>query len=402
MSGVRVLEVAMWGFVTSAGAVLADWGADVLKVEHPVTGDPQRGLRRTGSFVVEGELNPNVEHPNRGKRSIGLDISRAEGREVLYDLVRASDVFLTSLLPRSRRRFEIDVEHIRAVNPRIVYARGSALGARGEEADRGGYDMTAFWSRASTAASITPPDVDGIITPPAPAYGDTISGTNLAGGIAAALFARERTGEPSVVDVSLLGSGVWAMGMAIDSSLLQRRAWEAPRTGTVGSANPLSALYKTADGRYLSLVMLQPGRFWAEVCRHIGREDLVDDPRFASAETIMAHADEAAALIGEAIAAEPLSHWTERLASLSGPWAPVQDTVQVTEDAQVRSNGYIGLVRTEDGDEYELVASPVQFDERPPGLRRAPRFAEHTDEVLAELGVGEERMLALKVEGTVT
>ena len=170
--------------------------------------------------------------------------------------------------------------------------------------------MTAFWARASTAASITPPDVEGMIMPPAPAYGDTISGTNLAGGIAAALFARERTGEPSVVDVSLLGSGLWAMGMAIDSSLLVGRAWVAPPTGALGSNNPLSGLYRTADDRYLSLVMLQPTRYWADVCRHIDRPDLADDPRFATAESIGEHAAEARDLVQAAIGAEPLAHWT--------------------------------------------------------------------------------------------
>jgi crotonobetainyl-CoA:carnitine CoA-transferase CaiB-like acyl-CoA transferase len=402
LAGVRVVEVAMWGFVTSAGAVLADWGADVLKVEHAVTGDPQRGLRRTGAFVVEGDVNPNVEHPNRGKRSIGLDISGEAGRVVLDDLVREADVFLTSLLPSARRRFRIEVEDVRAVNPAVVYARGSALGARGEEADRGGYDMTAFWARGATAASLTPPDVDGIITPPAPAYGDTISGTNLAGGIAAALFARERTGEPSVVDVSLLGSGVWAMGAAIAPSLLQGRPWVAPRTGAVGSRNPLSALYRTADGHYLSLVMLQPARFWADVCRHVGRSDLAEDPRFATAEGIEAHGDEAVAALREAFAAHPLPYWTKRLATLSGPWAPVQDTLQVGDDPQVRANGYVATVEAEDGTTFELVASPVQFDEQPLALRRAPAFAEHTDEVLAGLGLDQDRILALKLDGAAT
>ncbi|HEX3921018.1 MAG TPA: CoA transferase, partial [Streptosporangiaceae bacterium] len=183
LEGIGVLEVAMYGFVPSAGAVLADWGADVIKVEHAVTGDPQRGLRQTGSYRIEGDPNPNIEHANRGKRSIGLDMARAEGRDVLYDLARRADVFLTSFLPASRRRLAIDVDDIRAVSPRIVYARGSALGPRGTESERGGYDMTAFWCRGTSAASLTPPNVDGPILPP-PAYGDTISGTNLAGGIA--------------------------------------------------------------------------------------------------------------------------------------------------------------------------------------------------------------------------
>ncbi|MGO4429070.1 CoA transferase, partial [Streptomyces sp. MCAF7] len=166
-----------------------------------VNGDPQRGLRRTGSFVVEGDPNPNVAHANRGKRSLGLDIATPEGREVLYELAKGADVFLTSFLPAARARFAIDVADIRAVNPRIVYARGTALGPRGPESGKGGYDMTAFWARAGTAASITPPGTEGMVSPPGPAYGDTISGTNLAGGIAAALLRRERTGEPSVVDV---------------------------------------------------------------------------------------------------------------------------------------------------------------------------------------------------------
>ena len=212
LDGIRVLEVAMYGFVPSAGAVLTEWGADVIKVEHAITGDPQRGLRQTGLLRVEGDPNPNIEHANRNKRSIGLDMSTPEGKEVLYELARRSDVFLTSFLPGHRKKFGIDVDDIRAVNPKIIYARGSALGPRGEESVKGGYDMTAFWCRAGTAATITPPGMPGMIGPPGPAYGDTISGTNLAGGIAAALLKRERTGEPSVVDVSLLGSGFWALG----------------------------------------------------------------------------------------------------------------------------------------------------------------------------------------------
>ena len=141
----------MYGFVPSAGAVLGEWGADVIKVEHAVTGDPQRGLRQTGPLRVEGDPNPNIEHANRGKRSIGLDMSVPEGKEVLLELARRADVFLTSFLPGHRQKFGIDVDDIRAVNPKIIYARGSALGPRGEESVKGGYDMTAFWCRAGTA-----------------------------------------------------------------------------------------------------------------------------------------------------------------------------------------------------------------------------------------------------------
>ncbi|WP_460303387.1 CaiB/BaiF CoA transferase family protein [Actinocorallia aurea] len=397
LEGIRVLEVAMYGFVPSAGAVLAEWGAEVIKVEHAVHGDPQRGLRQTGSFRVEGEENPNVAHANRGKRSIGLDMSVPEGRELLKELIARADVFLTSFLPSAREKFEIDVAHVRAVNPKAIYARGSALGPRGRESDKGGYDMTAFWSRGATAASITPPNVEGLVSP-TPAYGDTISGTNLAGGIAAALFRRERTGEPSVVDVSLLGSGLWAMGHAIALSQLLDRPWEAPVTGGHASlANPLSGLYRTSDGRYLSFVMLQPGKFWADVCRHIDRPELIDDPRFATAELIAEHTGDAVEILREVLGSRTLAEWTDAFATLAGPWAPVQDTLQVAGDAQIRANEY--LIRAGG---LDLVANPVQFDVAAPAPAAAPEFAAQTEEILQELGFDWDRIIALKAAGAVT
>jgi crotonobetainyl-CoA:carnitine CoA-transferase CaiB-like acyl-CoA transferase len=397
LEGFRVLEVAMYGFVPAAGAVLAEWGADVIKVEHVVTGDPQRGLRQIGTLVVDGDPNPNVENANRGKRSIGLDMSIPEGREVLYELAETSDVFLTSFLPDARARHGIDVEEIRAVNPRIIYARGSALGPRGPESDKGGYDMTTFWCRAGAAATITPSSVDGMIGLPGPAYGDTISGTNLAGGVAAALLKRERTGESSVVDVSLLGSGMWAMGHTIAlTKHLGRRLQVPPPNANSSPVNPLVALYATADNRYISFVMMQPTKFWADVCRHIDLPELADDPRFATVEKIAANTRDAVAILSKAIGARTLAEWSVRFSTLMGPWAPVQDTLEVTEDCQARANEY--TVQT---GELELVTSPVQFDVSAPRVKSAPGFAEHTEEILAELGHDWDRIIMLKTAGAV-
>ena len=398
LEGVRVLEVAMYGFVPSAGAVLAEWGAEVIKVEHAVNGDPQRGLRQTGSLRVEGDPNPNIEHANRGKRSIGLEMGTPEGREVLLELARRADVFLTSFLPGHRDKFGIDVDDIRAVNPTVIYARGSAFGPRGEEAAKGGYDMTAFWCRAGTAASITPPGLDGMIGPPGPAYGDTISGTNLAGGIAAALFKRERTGEPSVVDVSLLGSGLWAMGHLIAlTSHLDELLVNPPPNNAGSPINPLVHLYPTSDDRYISFVMMQPTKFWGDVCRHLDLPELADDPRFATAESIAANTPAAVEIIEKVIKTRPLEQWSERFATLAGPWAPVQDTLQAASDAQVRANEYI--VRAGD---LDLVANPVQFDVTAPQTGPAPGFAEQTDDILLELGLDWDRIIELKTAGAVT
>ena len=398
LEGIQVLEVAMYGFVPSAGAVLAEWGADVVKVEHAVTGDPQRGLRQTGLLRVEGDPNPNIEHANRGKRSIGLDMSVPEGREVLYELARRADVFLTSFLPDARKKFGIDVDDIRAVNPKIVYARGSALGPRGAESDKGGYDMTAFWCRAGTAATITPAGMPGMIAPPGPAYGDTISGTNLAGGIAAALLKRERTGESSVVDVSLLGSGLWSMGHTVALTVHLGQRMEAFPPGVHGSPiNPLVGLYATSDDRYISFVMMQPTKFWADVCRHVDLPELAEDPRFATVDSIAANTSDAVELLTKAMATRTLAEWSERFATLAGPWAPVQDTLQAADDAQIRANEY--LVRA---GELELVANPVQFDVAAPQTGPAPGFAEQTDDILMELGLDWDRIIELKTAGAVT
>ena len=404
LEGVTVIEVSMWGFVPSGGALLAEWGADVIKVEHARTGDPQRGLTRMGDMIM-GDPNPAWVHPNHGKRSIGMDLAQPAARDLLGDLVKDADVFLTSFLPEARRKLRIDVDDIRADNPNIIYARGSALGVRGDESENGGYDMTAFWCRASTAASITPRDMDGMIGPPGPAYGDTISGSNLAGGIAAALFKRERTGVGSVVDVSLLGSGLWAMGMAVDTSIFQNKAWQGMPMGIhVSPHNPLVGTFRTSDGRLLSLVMLQPTRYWADVCRHIDRPDLAHDARFATAESIAENGETAIELLRTAFLTHTLEEWTERFRTLDGPWAPVQDTVQVTRDHQVRANGFIGPVVDENGDAvgHDIVAGPVQVDELPPTLRRAPEFAEHTELILMERGIEWDRIAALKESGAIT
>src|SRR3954451_21951896 len=270
MEGVRVLEVAQFTFVPAAGAVLADWGADVIKVEHAERGDAQRGLvRLLGLDVASKDTSffPIMEGPNRGKRSIGLALEKPGARAVLEKLVAQADVFVTNFLPGPRSRLGIDVEDIRAINPDIIYVRGSGFGQRGPEREKGGYDSTAFWARGGSASGVTAPGADRMAKMPAGAYGDSMGGMTIAGGIAAALYRRATTGEPSVVDVSLLGVGAWTTQFSVNLALLSGRSLpraEGPKHGS--ATNPLIGAFQTSDDRCLELAMLQPGRYWPEFC----------------------------------------------------------------------------------------------------------------------------------------
>ncbi|XUL85889.1 CaiB/BaiF CoA transferase family protein [Streptomyces galilaeus] len=406
MEGVRVLEVAQFTFVPAAGAVLADWGADVIKIEHAERGDGQRGLVRVLGYDATSEGSsffPIVEGPNRGKRSVGLALEKPSARKAFEELVRRSDVFLTNFLPGARAKLRIEVEDIRAINPDIIYVRGSGFGQRGDEATKGGYDSTAFWARGGSAAGVTPPGADRMIRMPAGAYGDAMGGMTIAGGIAAALYSRATTGEPSVVDVSLLGVGAWATQFTVNMALMNGGPLPVnvqPRHGS--RTNPLIGAYLTSDGRWIELSMLQPGRYWAEFCKLAGRGELGTDERFHSTEKLMANAAQAADIVAELIASRPFEEWIEILSRGEGQWSVVQNAWEVGQDPSLRANGLIASVVDADGVDRELVASPVQFNETPVDLTRAPQFAEHTDEVLRSLGLSDEELIALKIDGAAT
>ena len=406
MEGVRVLEVAQFTFVPAAGAVLADWGADVIKIEHAERGDGQRGLVRVLGYDATSEGSsffPIVEGPNRGKRSVGLALEKPSARKAFEELVRRSDVFLTNFLPEARAKLRIEVEDIRAINPDIIYVRGSGFGQRGDEATKGGYDSTAFWARGGSAAGVTPPGADRMIRMPAGAYGDAMGGMTIAGGIAAALYSRATTGEPSVVDVSLLGVGAWATQFTVNMALMNGGPLPVnvqPRHGS--RTNPLIGAYLTSDGRWIELSMLQPGRYWTEFCKLAGRGELGTDERFDSTEKLIANAAQAAGIVAELIASRPFEEWVEILSRGEGQWSVVQNAWEVGQDPSLRANGLIASVVDADGVGRELVASPVQFDETPVDLTRAPQFAEHTDEVLRSLGLSDEELIALKIDGAAT
>lgn len=400
MSGVKILEVAEHTFVPAASALLADWGADVVKIEHVERGDAMRGLASSGIAVVPDDVHVLFEHSNRGKRSLGLDLTSEAGHAILCRLAATADVFLTNKLPGVRTKLKIDVDDIRAHNPNIIYVRGTGQGERGPDSDRGAYDSLAFWSRAGVAAGVMRPEYGHVPVPPAPGFGDSIGAMTIAGGITGALFHRERTGEATTVDVSLFGTAMWSMGQALGLSLHLGVPWTPPPADRT-SSNPLSRNYQTKDGRWVSLGCLQPGRYWRPACEAIGRPELADDARFADAASLMANCGEAVAILTAEFAERPLAEWRERLADFSGQWAVVQDTLEAAADPQAVANGYVQECATATGTPFRLAAAPVQYDEQPPVPRRAPTFNEHGDDVLAELGLSAEEIIDLKVQGVV-
>jgi crotonobetainyl-CoA:carnitine CoA-transferase CaiB-like acyl-CoA transferase len=400
MQGVRILEVAEHTFVPAASALMADWGAEVIKVEHVERGDAMRSLASIGVFTTAGDVHALFEHSNRGKRSFALDLTSEEGREILGKVAATCDIFLTNKLPGVRKKLHVDVDDIRAHNPNIIYVRGTGQGERGPDADKGSYDALAFWDRSGIAVSLTRPEYGDVVGPPGPGFGDSLGAMTIAGGMMGALFHRARTGEATVVDVSLLGTGVWAMGQAIALSLLMEAPWvPAPKTGS--KANPLVNNYLTKDGRLLALCCLQAGKYWAPLCEAIGRPDLGADARFVDHASLLANSGDAMAFLVEAFAERTLHEWRERLADFPGQWTVIQDTLELAADPQTIANGYIQECATANGTPFRLVAAPVQFDEEAPIPSRGPAFNEHGDAILAELGIDWDTVLDLKVRGIV-
>jgi crotonobetainyl-CoA:carnitine CoA-transferase CaiB-like acyl-CoA transferase len=398
LDGVRVVEVSMYAFAPSAAAVLADWGADVVKVVPPRVADPMMGTPVAGLPPRTIDVSFMWEIVNRGKRSIGLDLGHPDGRDVLVDLVRGTDVFITNLLPDARRRFVVEPDDLLPVNPRLVYARASGHGPDGPEREAGGFDHTDFWARTGIghAASLV---ADEFVPQAGPALGDLTSGAFLAGGIAAALFRRERTGRGAVVDVSLLSSGMWAFSPAVVASAVHD-VDAIPRLRHADLPNPLVAGYSTRDRRTIYFAGVQTDKHFENLCEVIDRPDLLHDPRFATGTARLEHAAACIEVLDAVFAARDLADWLECLPALRTPWTVVQTAREARRDAQVAANHYVVDVEGAAAS-YPLVASPAQFDGVPPTLHRAPDHGEHTEQILLDLGRDWDAIAKLKEDGAV-
>jgi crotonobetainyl-CoA:carnitine CoA-transferase CaiB-like acyl-CoA transferase len=400
LDGVRVLEVASFVFVPASAAILADWGAEVLKVEHPVDGDPVRKVAAWGVPASVHGVSHLFEVGNRGKRAIGLDINTREGREILMSLVDTADVFVTNLLPAARTKLGIEPDDILGRNPRIIYGRGSAQGPRGPLAARGGFDGITYWGRSGAAIGVSMPGQEYPSPMPGPGFGDLQSGMALAGGIGAALFQRERTGAGTVVDVSLMSAGLWAMGMTVSgASVLD--VDELPYQGRLQSANPLTNQYRTKDGHFIALGFLQADRYWPEFCIVVDKLEWVVDPRFATMDDRRVNSEICVKMLDELFAEHTLAEWEDVLSRQPGQWDVLLKAGQVRYDEQVQANSYAQLVEHDGDGKVVLVPAPAQFGGEVTRLGRGPALGADTDAVLAEQGFGEAAIADLRGRGIV-
>ena len=401
MRGIRVLEAAQFIFVPSAGAILAEWGAEVIKIEHPIRGDAQRGLVRASGLAIDPDRNPVIEQANRGKQSVGIDVSKLEGQQLIYALAKTCDVFLTNYLPSVRQKLKIDVEHIRAANPDIIYARGSAYGEKGPERDTGGFDSTAFWVRSGISSAMTPTEMKAPLMQGIAGFGDSIGGMNLAGGVSAALFHRARTGEAIEVDVSLLSTAWWAAGIGVNMASLTGSKMRTPASqlGSVPQA-PLIGNFKTQDDGTIALFTMQAQPHARSLFEHLDLAELADDPRFATWEGLRDNWQAVSDHLVAAFARRPLAYWREHLRTFTGQWAPAQDFVALVTDEQALANDMLVAVEAADGGEpMRLASGPVQFNREPASAERSPQASEHTELVLQELGLGWDDIERLRSAG---
>jgi formyl-CoA transferase len=393
MEGVKVVEVAEHTFVPAAAMILADWGADVVKVERAAHGgDAARSMR-----VIQRpglKSNPFFEAANRNKRGIGLDLTRSEGRELLHRLTDRADVFVTNLREDAQEKLGIRAEDLMAGNPRLIYASGTGYGKRGPLAQARGFDYPSSWCRSGSAFAQTVP---GDVPPPSQpgSVGDLTGGATLAGAIAAALFRRERTGRGSVIDHSLYMMGTYIMSQSIIQASMGWKAAGSPPPRHA-APDPLMNQYRTADDRWLALCLLYD-QWWPDFARHMDREAWIDDERYRDPPARAANCRDLIAELDSIFATKTLAEWEAQFATLEGVWSPEKSPAEIIEDEQALVNGFVTPVTYADGGTYLTGASPAQFDGRPVGeLRASPTHGQHTDEVLRELGFDGDQIAAMR------
>jgi crotonobetainyl-CoA:carnitine CoA-transferase CaiB-like acyl-CoA transferase len=395
LKGIRVVELGFWVAGPSAAAILGDWGADVIKIEPP-NGDPSRGFLASVTGIPV-PINPLFELDNRGKRSVVLNLDTDEGRSIARALIDRADVFVTNVRPRVLEGAGLTYEELRQSNPGLVFCQVTGYSPDGPDRDRAAYDVGAFWARGGVAALLTAPGHEF----PQQRYGmgDHMAGSTAAGAVCAALLARSRTGQGQRLVVSLLRLGAYMVGSDLSGAL--RLGITVEPYDREHAINPIINCFQASDGRWFWLLLLQADRHWPDLCRAIGRDDLLSDPRFVD---IAVRRENAPALVEELdriFTTKTLAEWAEIFDRENVWWAPINSVTDMLEDTVVHDAGVFIDIPGPEG-EIRGVASPTDFYGTPWEPRGyAPELGQHTEEVLLELGYDWDQIVALKEAGVI-
>jgi crotonobetainyl-CoA:carnitine CoA-transferase CaiB-like acyl-CoA transferase len=394
LEGIKVVEIGVWVAGPGGAGILADWGADVVKVEPP-GGDPGRQFHRMLGGRPD-DVSPTFELDNRGKRSVAVDLTSARGREVVERLLSDADVFVTNVRPAALERLGLAADDVVVRHPRLVYAIISGYGLDGPDAGRAAFDVGAFWARSGIAESLRAPG--GALPFQRAGMGDHSAAMTTAAMVSAALLSRARTGRGQVVSTSLLRQGTYTIGMDVNIALMWGRTVMAGQRETMGS--PTVNNYVAGDGRAFWFVGLQADRHWPALARAVGRPEWIEDERFADAASRARNARELNAELDAIFATRPLDEWAEIFAAEPEVfWSPVNTIDDLLVDEQFFASGAVVGVPDDEGGRT-MLATPADFDGAAPVPRfRAPHLGEHTREVLTELGFDDAVVDEMVVEG---
>ena len=392
-SGLKVLDLASFIAGPGAAVILADFGADVIKVEPP-RGDTQRLLHMYPPLPRAKE-NYAWHLDNRNKRGMALDLKSPDAEKVLERLVKWADVLIVNFPHPARKRLKLTYEDVADWNPRLIYADLTGYGEKGPDADLPGFDITAYWARSGLLGLTR--DAGAPPTLPLAGSGDHATAVSVYSAIVTGLYRRERTGKGSYVTTSLLASGVWASGIAIEAALCNATFFPHDRKNP---PNPVFNVYRAADGNWF-LIVTEPSR-WPALAAGIGRPDLVSDPHFSDAEKIAANSAQLTAILDEVFSSQPMAHWHEVFDHAHIPFGVVQTPSEVIKDPQLWENDIIVPLEGAEGNLKNTINSPIQVHgvNKVPA-KRAPELGEHNEEVLKQLGFDAKQIDSLRASGAI-
>ncbi len=396
LEGIRVIDWTIWQQGPVASLMLGDLGADVIKIEERVGGDPGRGVLKAQGLDLRDRPNFYFEANNRNKRSLTVDLKHPAGVAIVQRLAERADVFVQNFRKGVAGRLGLDAATLRARNPRLVYASASGYGPEGPESGAPSFDYLGL-ARSGIMYSCGEPDDEPLAI--AGGIADQMGAIMLAYGVVTALLARERTGRGQEVDASHLGSMAWLQGLGLSARLMLGRA--LPRQPRRFATNPLWNHYRCGDDRWLALSMLQPDRYWERFCAVLEIPEAAADPRFKTMLDRMMNAGECIALLDEVFARRPRAEWLRRLAS-GGDfiYSIINSVDDLPDDPQMQANGYVTAFEHPAFGPTQVVGLPVRLSETPGSIRLpAPEFGQHTEEILTEvLGYSWEEIGRLREE----